>query len=437
MSTQTSGAFTDLGSREDLYYTDPENCKVEAIPVEYNTRFSQNFTNLSSGSSTFIIPPGNGLKHVVVCLGYDASNAAILAQTGENALPKGWIYNAIQQISWRIGGSSQYFMTGAQLLAANLRMVRTQTQAQAILELGGSEFATAAEIAAYAANNAPSILAYAVIPVWCFPSNDGLSVPLPADCLAQQVQITCSLNPASQIWINNGLTNANPPPAAFQVGFFTVEQLTMNDRGMAISNHVNLDTHELLMPTIFHQQELQVPIGAGSNVPGGVPVTLTGFRSGQVKALQIWLTRNRTQVGGYSLAQQQSDLVNQLVWVAPSAVTVLYAGTIYAQYNSGTSTIFNLLDGTKPPYVSTNQLSLSATPAPTPSNVSSAYVMLPFGNPTGNDYEAEVLTHGKHILNGLVNLQIQTPDSSPYTLHVQYIYNSTLVFSKSSAEYRF
>lgn len=107
MSTQHSGAFTDLGKREDLYYTDPENCKVEAIPVEYNTRFSQNLTNLSSGSSTFIIPPGNGLKHVVVCLGYDASNAAILAQTGENALPKGWIYNAINQISWRIGGSSQ------------------------------------------------------------------------------------------------------------------------------------------------------------------------------------------------------------------------------------------------------------------------------------------------------------------------------------------
>ena len=57
MATQTSGAFTDLGSREDLYYTDPDNCKVEAIPVEYNTRFSQNFTNLTSGSSTFIIPP--------------------------------------------------------------------------------------------------------------------------------------------------------------------------------------------------------------------------------------------------------------------------------------------------------------------------------------------------------------------------------------------
>ena len=149
------------------------------------------------------------------------------------------------------------------------------------------------------------------------------------------------------------------------------------------------------------------------------------------------MSLNRTVAAGFTLAQQQSDLVNQLVWIKPKAVTVLYAGTIFAQYNAGVSTIFNLIDGTKPPYVSTNQLTLSATPAPAPASVSSEYVVLPFGNPTGNDYEAEVLTHGKPILNGLVNLQITAPDANPYTLHVQYIYNATLVFSKSSCEYRF
>lgn len=57
MATQSSGAFTDLGKREDLYYTDPDNCRVESIPVEYNTRYSQDFSNKSSGTSVFIIPP--------------------------------------------------------------------------------------------------------------------------------------------------------------------------------------------------------------------------------------------------------------------------------------------------------------------------------------------------------------------------------------------
>ena len=107
MATQTSGAFTDLGQTRDLFYTDPDNCKVESIPVEYNTRFTQAFSNLTSGSSTFVIPPGNGLKHVVIQLQYAAGNAAVAAQTGENALPKSWGYNSIAQVSYRIGGSSQ------------------------------------------------------------------------------------------------------------------------------------------------------------------------------------------------------------------------------------------------------------------------------------------------------------------------------------------
>jgi hypothetical protein len=69
------------------------------------------------------------MKHILITLGYNAST--ITGQSGENALELGWGYNAIQQVSFRIGGSSQYFLTGQQLLAMNLRMVRTQTQAQA------------------------------------------------------------------------------------------------------------------------------------------------------------------------------------------------------------------------------------------------------------------------------------------------------------------
>jgi len=415
MATQSSGAFTDLGRREDLYYTDPDNCKVEAIPVEYNTRFSTDFTSKGAGTSVFIIPPGNGMKHVLITLGYNASS--ITAQSGENALELGWGYNAIQQVSFRIGGSSQYFLTGQQLLAMNLRMVRTQTQAQALLQLGGSEckVATDFDVNQYA---------YIPVPIWCLPSADGLNVPLPADTLAQQIQVTCSLNPISSFWINNAVAppfGVNVPPSAFDIAQFQVEQLTMNDRGMAISNHVDLNTHELLMPVTFHQQELTVAVPANSNVTPA-QLTLTGFRSGQVKAIQIWLTKN-------------SDTANQLLWYAPSAVTVLYAGTIYAQYNNGSSVVWNLLDGTKPPSVNQSKITVANPFTSVP--VVSQYAVLPFGNPTGDDYEAEVLTHGKHILNGLVNLQLTAPTADAYTCHVHYIYNSTLVFSKSSAEFRF
>jgi hypothetical protein len=209
----------------------------------------------------------------------------------------------------------------------------------------------------------------------------------------------------------------------------------MTDRGMAISNHVDLNSHELLMPITFNQQELQVPI-AQAALGTSQSVTLTGFRSGQVKAIQAWLTLNRGANAVPVANDTASDAANQLVWLLPTAVTVLYAGTIYAQYNSGTSAIFNLIDGTKPTAVSTGQLTMGGA-VPVSDSAVSSYVMLPFGNPTGDDYSAEVLTHGKPILNGLVNLQITPPTADAYTLHVQYIYNSTLVFSKSSAEFRF
>lgn len=423
MATQTSGAFTDLGKVEDLYYTDPDNCKVEAIPVEYNTRFTNDFTSKSSGTSTFIIPPGNGLKHIVISLGYNA--ASLAAQIGNNALPLGWGYSAIQQISFRIGGSSQYFMSGQQLLAKVLRQVRTQNQAQALLNLGGNAVFASTYGTPGTGDFSVNQYAYVVVPVWCMPGADGLNVPLPADTLAQQVQITCTLAPPSAFWLNNG-TAAPLPPASFDVAQFQVEQLCMVDRGMAIANHVDLNTHELLMPVVFDQQELQVQIPINSNVltaPFGA--TLTGFRSGQVKSIQCWLTKN-------------TDTANPLRWYAPAAVTVLYAGTIYANYTvAGSSVIWNTLDGTKPPSVSTTALTVNAGASFTGASVKSEYALLPFANPTGDDYSAEVLTHGKPILNGLVNLQIVAPTADAYTLHVTYIYNSTLVFSKSSAEFRF
>jgi hypothetical protein len=167
----SSQALARIGSTLDMYYSDAENAKVQAIPVEYNTRFSQDFSNKSAGTSVFLIPPGNGLRHVVIALGYNADT--INDQTGSRALPRGWGYSAIQQISFRIGGSSQFFLSGQQLLARNMRLCRTKTQRDAMLSLGGQECKVAADF---------DVDQYAFIPVsvWASPSDDGICLPLPA-----------------------------------------------------------------------------------------------------------------------------------------------------------------------------------------------------------------------------------------------------------------
>jgi hypothetical protein len=423
----SSQALARIGGPIDLYYADAENAKVQAIPVEYNTRFSQDFGNKTAGTSVFLIPPGNGLRHVVIAIGYNA--ATINTQTGSRALPRGWGYSAVQQISFRIGGSSQYFLTGQQLLARNMRLCRTQSQRDAILQLGGAECKAAADF---------DVDQYAYIPVsvWASPSDDGICLPLPADLLSQPVQVTCTLNPTSAFW-----TGPIPafgggdvvPPNAFDTATFTVEQFVMADKAMSLASRVDLNTHSYGMPLpSFDQQVFQAPLQVGV---ANQSVALSGFRAGEVTKLQIWLTKTTTNSSAVATAR-----LNPNLWYAPKEVTSLYAGVIYAQYLTGLSKIFNLLDGTAPAAVNQSALAVSGGVYAS-SAALSQWCELPFAMPSGTDYEADVLRHGKQITNGIVNLQITPPDveaadttTDGWLLNVAYVYNATASFSKGSCD---
>ena len=412
----SSHALLRVGEEVDLYYTDPKNCEKQSIPVEYNTRFTQAFSNLGQGVSVYTIPPGNGIRHVLIVVGYSA--AALAGNTGGAALPRGWGYQAIKQISFRVGGSSQYFLSGDQLLARNLRLCRTQSQRDSMLQLGGAECKVTADFA---------VDQYAYIPVSVFasPSADGISLPLAADLLSQQIQITAEIAPTSDFWITNPTPGATVAviPSAFTKGYFQVEQLVMEDRGMSLANRVDLNTHSYNMPLPdFDQQEVQVSLTSAAAADGGSPVVLTGFRAGEVKKIQIWLTKD-------------ADTLNPGRWYKPKSVQALYAGTVYALYNDGAAAMWNLLDGTSRSASEQSALAAAAAPGAMVSTpVLSEWTELPFAQPTGNDYDGEVLVHGKQITNGIVNLQVQTPSADAYTLHVVYVYNCTLSMSKGSAD---
>lgn len=423
----SSHALLRVGEDVDLFYTDPKNCEKQAIPVEYNTRFTSEFSNKGQGVSVFTIPPGNGLRHTLIVIGY--SSTAMAGNTGLYGLPRGWGYQAIKQISFRIGGSSQYFLSGAQLLARNMRLCRTKEQRNAMLQLGGSQVVGAADFA-------QDQFAYIPVSVFSAPNADGISLPLSADLLSQQVQITAEIAPTSDFWVlNAGSGLAGSPPSAFTTAYFQVEQLVMEDRGMSLANRVDLNTHSYNMPLPdFDQQEVVIPLansGAGISAPQSV--VLSGFRAGEVKKLQIWLTKNTTGTN--------ADPLNRGLWYKPKSVEVLYAGVIYSKYDNGSSAMWNLLDGTAPSAVDQNRLSIAGAGLPLASTGTlSEWVELPFAQPTGNDYDGEVLVHGKQITNGIVNMTITPPASASndatdiYTLHVAYVYNCTASFSKGSCD---
>lgn len=420
----SSQALLRVGEARDLYYTDEKNALKQSIPVEVDTRYRQDFSNKGSGVSVLIIPPNQGVRHAIIVLGYNA--ASISDQTGSRALERGWGYKAIQQVSFRIGGSSQYFLTGAQLLARNMRLVRTAPQRDALLSLGGNECKVAADF---------DVDQYAYIPVsiWAAPGEDELGIPLPTDLLAQQVQITCQLGDPSTFWSGPIPAFAGgdaAPPTAFDTAYFQIEQMCMRDRGMGLANRVDMNTHAYSMPLpTFDQQEVLIPLTNSASVQ---PVVLTGFRAGEVKKLQLYLTRN--DANG---ALSAND--NGLRFYAPKSVKAMYAGQVYAQYDSGSSRLWNLLDSTAPSYVAQSALSQTVagwTSAP----VLSEWCEIPFAQPSGSDYEADVLVHGKEITNGIVNLDVIVPDggaAAGYTLHVVYVYNCTAVFSRGSCELTF
>ena len=338
-------------------------------------------TNLTSGTSVFVIPPNQGCRHAIIVLGY---SAASLASLNNAALERGWGYSALAQISFRIGGSSQYFLTGEQLLARNLRLCRTKEQRNSILSLGGSQVI----------NSTTDQYAYIPVSIWAAPSEDELGVPLPTDLLSQQVQITAQLKPASEFWIQNTTSGASTPvyPTSFTTGYFQIEQLEMKDRGMALANRVDMNTHMYAMPLpTFDQQEVVFPQNASAT---SVPIVLTGFRAGEVKKIQMWLVQKSRIVSG---SPDPTFVVNPLNYVKPQAVTLLYAGLTYAVYNNGSSAIWNLLDGTAPSAVDQSQISATVGGGWTFSSGLSEWVELPFAQPTGSDYEADVLVHGKEI----------------------------------------
>lgn len=411
-------AFAELsktGTPHDLYYSGRDNSLIQAAPLSYNTRLNQAFTSLGAGTNAFLIPANSGLKCPVLVFGYDAG--ALAGQAGfANALPASWGYTAIESVSWRVGGSQQLFMSGAQLMARNLRLCKTKSQRDAIAQLGGSAVGVAA--GDYA------IRQYAYIPLtfWSDPCVDSLSPPLASDLLSSQTQVTVSFKPAASFWLTNPVSVPVAPPPAFSKGYFVMEQLEMVDRSMSLANRDGGLANQTYIQRInsYDQQELTASL---NGVPGVQTLTFAGVMAGGVRALQVFLTADNDESGRM---------------IAPDAITVIYAGQRYSVYQDGAAAIFNLIDSSAPNYIDTTALLPSIAPggAWTANPAQSTWVMCPFGQPLGSDMEATITIRGQQISNGSITLDLVAPvggTSPTYTVHLVPIFTAAIAYSRGSA----
>jgi len=423
-------AMVRPGRAQDLYYIDEDEARKQAFPCIANTRYLQQFSNLSSGSSTFLIPPANGVQHIIVVLKYTAAQLQTMSTAGSVSgfgLGRGWGYSAINRISVRYGGSSQFFFSGQQVLARALRQMPNGSARDALLQLGGGAVLSAAD---YSKDQVALI--YLALPHQIPSSMGDTDHALPTDLLTSQIQVTCELNPAAAFWSVNTPATAATLPSGFNNAYFQVQQLQFDSQDSSLARRIDMNTHAYAMPLpSFDQQVVQIPLGAGASPTQTASLVASGFRAGEVRAIQAWLTRTGDTSGATK---------NFGAWYNPSSITMLYAGEVYARFEDGTSQIWNLVNGVQQPAANTILLTWNSGTLVYDTGVGAlqSWCMLPFSQPHLQESLTNVLVSGKAVTNGIINLQVSPPSAGDdWILNLVYVYNSTLLFSKGTCDYVF
>jgi hypothetical protein len=87
-NVQTSLRPGDI--KDTFYYGESNSCK-SAYAAVVNTRFVQNFTNLSAGTSQFTISPLQGVSDIILNFQLGSTFGGGGASPGN--LPQGWAYS--------------------------------------------------------------------------------------------------------------------------------------------------------------------------------------------------------------------------------------------------------------------------------------------------------------------------------------------------------
>ena len=418
------------GTCVDLYYPDPVTAKKQCYRTCVNTRFSQAMTNLSGGTSTFVIPPNNMIQDIILVLEVGDLTAITANGLGLN---RGWGYSAIKSISWRYGGSSQFFLNKQQILQLALRKAPNGYARDDLLALGG------AAVNATALANGPNY-AYVFLPLpHSVPTAEGKIPGVPSDLLTQQIIVQVELEPVSSLFSTAaGFTGTIP--TSFASGQFVAQQVLFDNQGDALARRVDMSTHALSYPLAdFTQQEVIIPLGS---LAGGASssISLTGFRAGECRSIHMWLTADSDTSGAVK---------NPFAWYAPENVVLTYAGEIYSNFTKGSSALWNLVNGRLAPqvndvYLTDNGAGGGAGVIVITNGSTDNWVECPFAQTFDDITAHSTYTAGKNITNGIVQVAFTIPAYSKtgaalgaqnWTLHASYNYNAVLMFTGGTADY--
>jgi hypothetical protein len=207
----------------------------------------------------------------------------------------------------------------------------------------------------------------------------------------------------------------------------------LNNQGDALARRVDMSQSVYAYPAEFVQQVVRVPVASNA---GSQSLVLTGFRAGQVKSLEMWLTRGDDTTLGSSTNGDTAGY-NPFNWYLPSALRVTYSGEVFANFQQSSAPLWNLINNNKSSAFDTLVLAGAGGSITSTSSISQ-WVSAPFAQPLIDEDAHFIQISGRNITNGIINIDLTTPSAqSDWTLNVSYVYCCTILFSSGTADFVF
>lgn len=412
-----------LGRPEDLYYYSESSLRKQSIPTFQNTEFTQNISPTAGrGNYQVIFSRNQGLGHIIIGAKLKKHTGAAGLNYSGIAVSRGWLGQLLDRCSYRVAGSSQYWLTGQQMLVANALEATNPTVKQDMFNLAGqalnttTQFSTDELLYAYMYFNLPTNKPF------CGTES---ALPLPTELLNSNVVLSIDLNPVPSIYSSsNALGAVSAAPDALELLYVQFQQIQAVDAGELMRMGGDRSRMYSLPCKGFYTQELQIGIPANSTANGLTSdLALTGFQNGQVKSVIAWLTENAdtSPTTNVPFARNANCFAYGQDW------QLKYNGQVLHYFPGTSSTMWGELLCDVPPYWDSVRYDVSGTLIP--SDERSHFVVFPLGQSIEGQ-NPHLLVNGRSIGTSIMNLQVRVPDATKaYTLHLTYMYNCVLAIS--------
>lgn len=385
----------------DLYYSAADSV-VDQSEITYSTgRYQYALQGAQFGSSSQIIIPNSSF------VGELYLHAELPDLVANLAVGKGWLYGAIQSVSFLLGSSNvpQLTLSGQSIQELAMLECDTQEKRDEVLQLAGQ-----------AVRDSGSLSADMVIPL-PFSSLCGLVCKKPFDTniLQNPVIVQINFNPASSVY--KIITGTPTIPTGFTKAIAYLRQGDLTNKAESLRNLMRLEPTKSLNYPFIHHQSYNPGEFTGSTESSGSFVSIP---------LQSLINADLVAISFHVLLKSDLNVGAPFKYANISNVRLLYNGLVvynapkfmYKLVNLGAGSIGSSAFNYSPP-----PSNPPPPPEPAPASTVVCYPVLINFSRVKSLIFTNHFANVWRIPNNTLTLEFNTPDNSTYVCYATYHYN--------------